>query len=188
VRRNMRVRISQRTTFAHWLVSSGKSRQLCTQRLIACPITVSDVGRTTSGSSSLDSGSGINLPLPSPTQPMMGDDRHLLGEAIDMIGLLLEEGQGDEQRKIAILDARRLDPRIHQLLDALPDAIAPGADHHAAAHARFLRQIGLGYDRLIPCGEILGAGDGKCVFHGMILLELGNNDKMTTAPPLGEAA
>src|SRR3546814_3943805 len=51
VRRNIRVRISQRTTLAHWFMSTGRSRQLCTQREKAAPMTVSDVGRTTSGRS-----------------------------------------------------------------------------------------------------------------------------------------
>ena len=98
-------------------------------------------------------------------QPVMRDDRHLLGEPLNMIGFLLEEGQRDEEREITILYACRLDARIHQLLDAFPDPIAPGADDHATAHARFLGQIGLGDDLLIPVGKILGAGDGKSVFH-----------------------
>ena len=47
---------------------------------------VSQVGRTTSGSSSLASGSGQ---LPSiGLEPVMGDDRHFLGEAFDVLGFL----------------------------------------------------------------------------------------------------
>ena len=90
-------------------------------------------------------------------QPVMGDDRHLLGEALDMGRLALEIGKRDEDREVDVLDARRLDPVIHQALDALPYAEAPRLDHHAAAHARFLRHVGRGDDLLVPLGEIVGA-------------------------------
>ncbi len=53
---------------------------------------VSEVGRTTSGSSSLASGSGCSLPSIM-LQAMMGDHRHLLGEAFDMLGFLGDEGE-----------------------------------------------------------------------------------------------
>jgi hypothetical protein len=52
VRRNNRGRSSQRTTFAHWLSSSGRSRWLVIHFDIERPMIVSDVGRTTNGSSS----------------------------------------------------------------------------------------------------------------------------------------
>jgi len=51
----------------------------------------------------------------------VGDDRHLLGEAFDMLRLLLEEGAGDEERKIAIFVAARLDPIVEQALEPLSD-------------------------------------------------------------------
>ena len=53
---------------------------------------VSEVGRTISGSSSLASGIGLQLAVDR-LQPVVGDDRHLLGEALDVLGLL-----GDEAR------------------------------------------------------------------------------------------
>jgi hypothetical protein len=52
VRRNIRGRISQRTTLAHWLSSSGRSRCDSIHLAMYSPMTVSEVGRTTSGSSS----------------------------------------------------------------------------------------------------------------------------------------
>jgi hypothetical protein len=52
VRRNIRGRISHRTTFAHWLSSIGRSRWELIHLAMNSPMTVSDVGRTTSGSSS----------------------------------------------------------------------------------------------------------------------------------------
>mmetsp|Transcript_25646 Transcript_25646/g.61787 ORF Transcript_25646/g.61787 Transcript_25646/m.61787 type:complete len:331 (+) Transcript_25646:617-1609(+) len=62
--RNGRVRSSQRTTLAHWLIFSGRSRWLWIQFLNMYQIIVSLVGRTMRGSSSLLSGSGSS-PLPS---------------------------------------------------------------------------------------------------------------------------
>ena len=52
MRRNMRGRSSQRTTFAHWFSSNGRSRCDWIHRDMYSPITVSEVGRTTTGSSS----------------------------------------------------------------------------------------------------------------------------------------
>ena len=52
VRRNIRGRISQRTTFAHWLSSNGRSRCELIHLAIISPMIVSEVGRTISGSSS----------------------------------------------------------------------------------------------------------------------------------------
>ena len=98
-------------------------------------------------------------------QPVMRDDRHFLGEAVDMLGLLLEIGERDEEREIAIFVAGRLDLRVQQLLHPFPDAIPPGTNDHAAAHAAFLRHVGFGDDGLIPGGEILFAGNGKSVLH-----------------------
>ena len=64
------------------------------------------------------------------------------------------------------VDRRQIStPVIEQALDPLPDAVPPRADDHAAADARFLGQIALGDDGLIPGGEIRVAGDGQSVLH-----------------------
>src|SRR3546814_10358578 len=84
----------------------------------------------------------------------MRNDLHFLGETIDMVGFLLKEAQRDEQWKITVLDAHVLDARVHDRLDAFPDAIAPRLDLHAAPHPRFLGEIGLGNDILIPGREV----------------------------------
>ncbi len=52
VRRNMRGRSSQRTTLAHWLIRTGRSRCEEIHLAIISPMIVSEVGRTISGSSS----------------------------------------------------------------------------------------------------------------------------------------
>ncbi len=46
VRRNIRVRSSQRTTLAHWLIRIGRSRYDCTHLAYIAPMIVSLVGRT----------------------------------------------------------------------------------------------------------------------------------------------
>ena len=48
VRRNSAVRFSQRTTFAHWLISTGRSRQDWIHLAYIVPMIVSEVGRTAS--------------------------------------------------------------------------------------------------------------------------------------------
>mmetsp|Transcript_9139 Transcript_9139/g.26677 ORF Transcript_9139/g.26677 Transcript_9139/m.26677 type:complete len:309 (+) Transcript_9139:454-1380(+) len=64
LRRNGRVRISQRTTLAHWLSFSGRSRCELIHWPNMCQIMVSEVGRTMRGSSSSASGSGTIFVLP----------------------------------------------------------------------------------------------------------------------------
>src|SRR5262249_60816395 len=66
--------------------------------------------------------------------PVVGDDRHLLGEALHMLGLLREEAQGNEKREIAVVIAERLNPAVQLGLDQLPDAAALRLDDHTAAH------------------------------------------------------
>ena len=62
VRKKSLVLISQRTTLAHWLINKGRSLYDCIHFLYIDQITVSDVGRTITSSSSLDSGS-TTIPL-----------------------------------------------------------------------------------------------------------------------------
>src|SRR5678816_4945777 len=52
VRRKGRVTFSHRTTFAHWLIRIGRSRHDCTHLAYIVPMMASEVGRTTSFSSS----------------------------------------------------------------------------------------------------------------------------------------
>src|SRR5690606_25498331 len=56
--------------------------------------------------------------------------------------------------EVGVLNPRILDRGVHDLLDTLPDPVAPRLDNHAAAHARFLGEVGLGNDILIPGREV----------------------------------
>ena len=60
---------------------------------------VSDVGRTMSGSSS--SPGGDELAVGALLEPVVRDDRALLGEALDVLGFLLEEASGMNSGKYA---------------------------------------------------------------------------------------
>jgi hypothetical protein len=94
-------------------------------------------------------------------QAVVGDDRHLLGEAFDVLGLLGDEAHRYEQREIAVLVARILDARVELGLDALPNAPAPRLDHHAAAHRAGLGHVPVTHGSLIPLRKILLARDGE---------------------------
>ena len=72
MRRNGRVTFSQRTTFAHWLIRIGRSRHDCIHFAYIVPMIASDVGRTTSGSSSSSS-------------PPLRDPGDLRREALDVL-------------------------------------------------------------------------------------------------------
>mmetsp|Transcript_45647 Transcript_45647/g.92134 ORF Transcript_45647/g.92134 Transcript_45647/m.92134 type:complete len:221 (-) Transcript_45647:515-1177(-) len=61
--RNGLVRSSHRTTLAHWFSFKGNSRYVLIHFPNMCQMTVSEVGRTTRGSSSLAAGSAISPPL-----------------------------------------------------------------------------------------------------------------------------
>ena len=127
VRRNIRVRSSQRTTLAHWLMRIGRSRYDCTQRANVAPMIVSLVGRTISGSSSFAIGRGPQAALAVRLQPMVRHDRALLGEAFDVLGFLLQEAHRDEQREVGVLVPGGLEHRVEPPLDVLPDARSPTA-------------------------------------------------------------
>jgi hypothetical protein len=86
----------------------------------------------------------------------VGHHRALLGEALDVLGLLLKEGLGDEQREVGVAVPRRLEHRVHVALDVLPQGVAPRFDDHAAADRRILGQVGGADDLLIPLGVVLG--------------------------------
>ena len=117
---------------------------------------VSEVGRTTSGSVSA-TGAGRSLPSASALQPVMRDHRAFLGEAFHVLRFLREVAERNEEREVGVLVAGGLEHRIELPLHVFPDAVAPGLDHHAAAHVGVLGQIRRADDLLIPFGKIFVA-------------------------------
>ena len=57
----------------------------------------------------------------------MGDHRHLLGEALDVLGLLLEVAQRDEEREVGVLRAGLLDPVVQRRAASAPRSRSPRA-------------------------------------------------------------
>ena len=91
-------------------------------------------------------------------QAVVSDDRAFLREPLDVLGFLLEEALGDEQRKVGVLVPGGLEHAVEDALDVFPDGVAPGLDHHATAYRRSLRQIGGANDFLVPLRVVFGAG------------------------------
>jgi hypothetical protein len=102
-------------------------------------------------------------------KPVVGHHSHLLGEALDVLCLLLEVAQGDEEGEIGVLGAGLLDPVVERALHQLPHAEAPGADHHRPADVVELRHLGVADHALEPLREVLAAGGGdpgfRLAFH-----------------------
>ena len=128
---------------------------------------VSEVGRTTRGSGS--SAAGCSEPSGALLEPVVRDHRHLLGEALDVLRLLLEVAQRDEEREVGVHRAGLLDRVVEGALHQLPDPVAPGTDHHAPADVVELRDLGVAHDALEPLREVLSASGGdpgfRLAFH-----------------------
>jgi hypothetical protein len=86
----------------------------------------------------------------------MGDHRDLRSEALDVIGLLLKEAHGDQEREVDVLVAGRLEPVVERALRQLPDRVAVGLDDHRALGRTMLGQLGALDDLDVPGGEVLG--------------------------------
>ena len=105
-------------------------------------MTASEVGRTTSGSSS-------SLPAG------VGHDGELGGEALHVLGLAPEVALRDEQREVGVLVPGRLDPAVQVRLEELPDAVAVGADDHRAPDRPPVGELGAQDQLVVPGGEVL---------------------------------
>ena len=79
----------------------------------------------------------------------------LLGEALDVVGLLREERLGNEEREIGVLMSRLLEHPIQRIVHLLPDGIAVGFDDHAPADGRIFRQSGLDHQIVVPLRVVL---------------------------------
>ena len=83
-------------------------------------------------------------------QPVVGHHGALLGEPFDVVRLLREERLGDEEREVGVLMPRLLEHLVQRIVHLLPDGIAVGFDHHAAAHGRILGQPGFHHQVVVP--------------------------------------
>src|ERR1041385_4263847 len=102
---------------------------------------VSEVGRTTSGSSSADVGSTAmaSLPcLPVARSRVCVTSATSLANPSTCSASLARKLIGMNRGKYAFL-CRGLDQVVQRALHQLPDAVAVGANDHAAAHRRVIR-------------------------------------------------
>ena len=83
---------------------------------------------------------------------------HLGREALDVLGFLVQEALGDEQREVGVHVPGRLEHVVERALHPLPDAVAVRADDHAAAHGRVVGQLGAQDDFVVPGAEVRVAG------------------------------
>src|SRR5438093_435457 len=77
--------------------------------------------------------------------------------AYDVILLALEEALRNEEWEIGVLMTRRLEHVIEGALHSLPDTVAIGTNHHAAAHRRVVGELRAQDDLVVPGAEVLGA-------------------------------
>ncbi len=87
----------------------------------------------------------------------VGDHRRLRRKSLHVLRLLVQEALRDQQRKVRVLVSRFLEHVVELALHPLPDPIPIGANHHATAHWRIIRQLGAHYELVVPCAEILRA-------------------------------
>ena len=119
---------------------------------------VSAVGRTISGSSSLLAGSGISLPSSVALRRVWVTMAASLAKPSTCCRLALQKALGDEQRKVRVLVPRLLEAQVQPVAHQLPQPVAVGADDHAAAHGRVVRQLGLEHHFVVPGAEVLRLG------------------------------
>mgnify|MGYP003693733085 CR=1 FL=1 len=81
--------------------------------------------------------------------------RALGREALDVIGLELEQRFGNQHRKVGVLVAGGLDPVVEQPLHVLPQRVAVRADRHAAAHRRVIGELRLADHLGVPAREVV---------------------------------
>ena len=127
------------------------------------PMIVSEVGTDDEGLGEL--GGGVQRAVLALLETMVGHHRHLLGEALDVLRLLLEIAQWDQEREVGVDGAGFLDRIVERALHQLPDPVAPGADHHRAADVVELGDLGVADDALEPLSEVLSAGGGDPGFR-----------------------
>ena len=90
-------------------------------------------------------------------EPMVRDDGAFLRKAFHMLGLLLEEPLGNEEREVGVAMPRLPEHPVEDPLALFPERAPPGLDDHAPTDRRRLGQIGGLDDLLIPLGVVLAA-------------------------------
>ena len=98
----------------------------------------------------------------------VGDDGALGREALDVLGLLREEGLRYQQREGGVDVARLLEGVVEVALYHFPYSVARRAHDHAAAHGRVVRHLGDAYDIKVPL-RIIFLSRRNVLCHSFIL-------------------
>ena len=98
----------------------------------------------------------------------VGDDGALGREALDVLGLLREEGLRYQQREGGVDVARLLEGVVEVALYHFPYRVARRAHDHAAAHGRVVRHLGDAYDVKVPL-RIIFLSRRNVLCHSFIL-------------------
>ena len=125
MRRNKRVRISQRTTFAHWLIRIGQIAIALDPLCIGCAD--DGFGCRADDEGFFEFARGLQTAAWFGFEAMMGDDSAFLGESFDMFGFLFKETDRNEQREIGIDVAGRLESEIQLAVECFPILRIPTA-------------------------------------------------------------
>ena len=174
VRRNSRVRISQRRTLRPLVVE---------ERQVAVALDPALVGRPDDRLRRRADGQRLLELLAA----AVGDDRHLRREALDVIGLLLEQAHRDEQREVDVLVAGRLEPVVERALGQLPDRVAVGLDDHRALGRAVLGQLGALDDLDVPGGEVVALRGQLVRAHGRPMLADALDARLRSGDPVDVA-
>ena len=117
----------------------------------------------------------------------------LFGETFHMFGLTAQERFGDQQREIRVLHALGLETCVQTGLDALPDGVAVGFDHHAATYGRLFGQVRFYYQFVVPLRVVLASGckflishviDNWTIYDFTIYLQFYLAERIVLAQPL----
>ena len=76
-------------------------------------------------------------------------------ESGDVLGLLMQERLGDEQREVGVLVTSFLEARVELPLNRFPDRVPQRADHHASLDRRVIGHLGLDDHVRVPARIIL---------------------------------
>ncbi len=107
VRKNIRVRISHRTTFAHWLMSNGRSRYDSIHLENEC---ADDHFRSGADDERFfQLARGHEFAVGAFFEPMMRHDGAFFGKSLDVLRFFFQKAQRDEEREIGVLMARGLE-------------------------------------------------------------------------------
>ena len=87
----------------------------------------------------------------------VGDDSSLRRKSLYVLGFLVQEAFGDEEREVRVLMTRVFEHCVELVLHPLPDPVAARPDYHAAADGRVIGKLSAQHHFVVPRTEVFGA-------------------------------